>query len=85
MFSSPMLFFGLDVIVSRNLDDTRTKQVRFPRSKKKRIKKKWRRDPGNWITYRVPVGYRMGNRLIVNDLQMFEIRKQIALFKQVRK
>ena len=31
------------------------KQVRFPRSKKKRIRKKWRKDEGNWRLVPRPV------------------------------
>ena len=79
MLFNPRLFsFGMDIIVSRQLDDTRTKQVRFPRSKRRRIRKKWRRNPNNWQTYRVPVGYMMGGTMIVNDLRMAELPDEIA-------
>ena len=41
--------FGYDVIVDKALGQNR-EQVRFPRSKRKRIRKKWRKDPRNWRT-----------------------------------
>ena len=49
---------GVDVRVC--LPSTERKQVRFPRSKKRRIRKKWRRNPRNWVAVLLPpVFYRM--------------------------
>lgn len=45
-----ILFGGLDV---RTHNLTEQVQARFPRSKRKRIRKKWRRNPHNWKT--VPI------------------------------
>jgi len=69
---------GIDIVVSEYLDDTRRAQVRFPRSKRKRIRKKWRKDPRNWKTWRVPVllrytppslfGGTTAPRIVTNDL-----------------
>ena len=36
------------LVVSPHVDSRRWTQVRFPRSKKKRIRKKWRKDSSNW-------------------------------------
>ena len=83
MLFNPGLFsFGMDIIVSSQLDDTRTKQVRFPRSKRRRIRKKWRRNPNNWKTYRVPVGYMMGGTMVVNDLRMAELQEMMHLYNK---
>lgn len=43
----PMLFAGLEVILDRRLG-LEHRQVRFPRSRRKRIRKKWRRNRANW-------------------------------------
>ena len=40
---------GIDVRIAKFLDEGRYKQVRFPRSKGKRIRRKWRKDRRNWV------------------------------------
>lgn len=51
------MFGGLEVVLDTQLGLTR-KQVRFPRSKRKRVRKKWRRDPRNWVSaYEEPIVY----------------------------
>lgn len=39
---------GMEIIVDEQMGRRRA-QVRFPRSKRKRVRKKWRRDKRNWI------------------------------------
>lgn len=39
---------GVPIYVDENLPKTKWAQVRFPRSKRKRIQKKWRKNPHNW-------------------------------------
>lgn len=46
LFNIP--FMGFDLIVDANLPKTRLVQVRFPRSKKKRIRRKWAKDRRNF-------------------------------------
>lgn len=41
-------FMGVDAICSPYLPETKHVQFRFPRSKKKRIRKKWRKNAANW-------------------------------------
>jgi len=83
LFKAKLSSFGMDIIVSRQLDDIRTKQVRFPRSKRRRIRKKWRRNLNNWKTYRVPVGYMVGGTLVVNDLRMDELHKEMYSYNKI--
>ncbi len=45
-------FYTQDLLVRR-------RQVRFPRSKRRRIRKKWRKNPKNWITEPDPNVYLM--------------------------
>lgn len=56
------------VVISHNLDDRRREQCRFPRSKRRRIREKWRKQARNWRSYRVPLAYWYGRTLICNDL-----------------
>lgn len=41
---------GIRIIASRFLPTERREQFRFPRSKKARMRKKWRKDQKNWRT-----------------------------------
>lgn len=41
-------FSGIRIIADPYLPKTRLEQFRFPRSKKVRIRKKWRKNPANW-------------------------------------
>lgn len=41
-------FAGIPIVVNPCLPETRREQFRFPRSKKKRIRKKWAKDQRNW-------------------------------------
>jgi hypothetical protein len=55
------------------------KQVRFPRSKKKRIQKKWAKDPNNWKPLLVvrSVAFRVGNDyMVMNSLAWQRLREQ---------
>ena len=44
-----------------------TKQVRFPRSKRKRIRKKWARDGRNWETKKVSYMVVMGGSVMMSQ------------------
>ena len=41
-------YFGIPVYVSQYMGEEVYRQVRFPRSKRKRIRRKWARDSRNW-------------------------------------
>lgn len=44
---------------------TRRRQVRFPRSKRRRIQKKWRKSPKNWANEPDPNAYLMNTRAML--------------------
>lgn len=56
---------------------TVTKQLRFPRSKKRRIQKKWRKRPGNIQTVPDRNCFVVGNRLICHPVVAAELRAAI--------
>lgn len=57
----------MDIVVSHSIDENKFIQIRFPKSKKKRIRKKWAKRPENWeLRYdRSAKGYIFGGKLIV--------------------
>lgn len=42
------MFGGVKIFVDPYFPTTRREQFRFPRSKKSRMRKKWRKNPRNW-------------------------------------
>ena len=48
--SPPFFRYGVRVFVSNSVVEYRRVQFRFPKSKKRRICKKWRRNPRNYKT-----------------------------------
>lgn len=70
----------LRVVVDDTLGmQTRIVQVRFPRSKKRRIQRKWEKDRRNYQTYKVqlPVAYldKLNHRLITNRSGLIALTK----------
>ena len=55
---------GLEIIVNPLGETYKQEQVRFPRSKKRRIRKKWSKCARNFRSVHEPSFYRIGNRLI---------------------
>lgn len=53
-------------------------QVRFPRSKKSRIRKKWRRDSRNWQDVPMDRCIMMGRRLYVHPARMQQLADELA-------
>lgn len=51
--------FGITMYTCSWLPETIYKQVRFPRSKKKRIRTKWFKDSRNWAHVPAPMMYIM--------------------------
>lgn len=54
---------GFDVVVSDLLGVERV-QTRFPRTKRKRVRRKWEKDPRNWTTRHTKLMYRVGNTIV---------------------
>ena len=55
------------------------KQVRFPRSKKKRIRKKFTKNQRNYKTrkWQEPVAYQMGGTMIVNTTMVAILKSKL--------
>ena len=74
VFSGVMaaVFGGPEIVLSERLaavEKTITEQVCFPRSTRRRIVKKWAKNPKNYLTRTIQVSpeqgpYRIGNRII---------------------
>lgn len=58
---------------------TVTKQVRFPRSKKRRIQKKWRKRPGNIKTVPDRQCIMIGDKIICHPVVAAELRAAIKV------
>ena len=70
--SSDFATFGTPIVVSRLLGTTRT-QVRFPRSKCRRIRRKWAKDPRNWRESWVRACYRFGDTIVCDPITYAEL------------
>lgn len=71
-----MNFAGLKIITQREPFEDRV-QWRFPRSKKKRIRRKWAKKPGNW---RISVRYdawRMGDTVVMHPEALKYLKQQV--------
>lgn len=57
--------------------ESRSEQVRFPRSKKRRIRKKFAKDGRNYRVrkWQEPVAYKMGGMLVVNSAMMLKLEE----------
>ena len=78
--SIPTGLYGMRIVESQIVPETETtrKQTKFPRSKKVRIRKKWRKDRRNFsdvITYPF---YVMGDTIIMHHNNAEAVRKQLA-------
>jgi hypothetical protein len=69
-------FNGMRIVVSELMADR--VQFRFPRSKKKRMRKKWAKNPENWKYVPWDRAYRVGDTLHMHP-QMFErLRRSVS-------
>ncbi len=70
MASDPILgpaWPGVRVVLSDDLpQEWERVQVRRPRSKRKRIRRKWSKNPRNWRRTLKPAVYQIGTMLVVN-------------------
>ena len=81
----PGMSFDLPVqIVSSEYvakEETTRKQVRFPRSKRARVRKKWRKDLRNYETVTTTPVYAMGGRLIMHPETEVVFRKRASVLQ----
>lgn len=59
---------------------TQKRQTMFPRSKKKRIQKKWRKDQRNWDER--PAAYMVSGKLIAHPAYIQELQKRVGVIRQ---
>lgn len=59
--------YTVDVYVDPYLPNTRRVQFRFPKSRKRRIRKKWEKDARNWRTEEIYTAFRINGKLVVNE------------------
>lgn len=72
---------GLNVITDHRMVER--KQVRFPRTKKRRIRRKWAKRPENYKEFPLKTVYQVGNDLIMHPAMFAELQKQ-AEFKSAQ-
>ena len=59
-------------------------QYRFPKSKRRRIRKKWRKDLKNYKTKPDPKYYFLNNRIICHPTMAEKLRKQMLTYEDAR-
>lgn len=70
--------FGTPIVVSDIVNPLKSVQIRFPRSKRKRIRKKWAKNPMNWESRRELVGgYMMNGTLYVDPDTYAKIQEKL--------
>jgi hypothetical protein len=76
----PGLLDGLQIVTDVAMADTVRKQIRFPRSKKKRIRKKWAKNPANWLIYSVPWehSYQLNGCLVMHPAMLEKVNRALA-------
>jgi len=69
----------MDLIVSNSIQETKFIQVRFPKSKKKRIRRKWSKRTENWeLRYdKNAIGLIVGDKMIVGPETFKRIKNVI--------
>lgn len=73
-----MMGLGITIIEDPNLYDSVWHQVRFPKSHKKRIRRKFRKMYGKYVRVDKDVAYQMGGTIICSPTQVRRIREEIA-------
>ena len=74
-FNYPFTFSGLEITTSKFITDPYLSdrvQYKFPRSKKKRIRKKWAKNPKNWKNVPKLETYQIGDTLIMHPEMLSE-------------
>jgi hypothetical protein len=76
-----MFLGGLPVYIDNQLGvEYHRKQVRFPRSKKVRIRNKWAKQSWNWQrwTTQKAVAYQVGNSFVMNSKAYEAVKAKVA-------
>ena len=81
--STPNLFchaglLGLKIFESPHCCRIERQQVRFPRSKKRRIRKKWANREINYRTNNVPTAYRMGKDILAHPAIVEQLKRKFG-------
>jgi hypothetical protein len=77
---------GLKIIVSPLAYRTERKQIRFPRTKKRCIQKKWRKQDRNFLITHIPQAYKIAETLICHPSiynQLKEICRQKTYYGDI--
>lgn len=69
----------IDIVPSPWLDEKAYIQVKFPKSKKARIRRKWRKDRRNWIIKTTSKMILMDGKIVCGDLAFDRIKERVAL------
>ena len=73
------IVFGMRIVEDPYCGKMIREQVRFPRSKRSRMRRKWAKRESNWRTRIEPQAYRMGDVMVVHPMLMDAIQKQLGL------
>lgn len=71
------LLSGVRVYSSPHMADR--KQVRFPRTKKRRIRKKWAKRPENYKTIPWDKVYQMGDAIYAHPAMIEKLKRQMSV------
>lgn len=70
-----MIALGMPVIADTNCYKTERWQVRFPRSKKKRVRRKFAKNLANWDMKVIPQAYQFNGVLYAHPITTDQLRK----------
>lgn len=71
---------GTNIYISDSLPGGwRREQFRFPKSKRKRIRKKWAKRPENWRTVAVPVFMHIGGHIYCNRVGYDQLMRGLEM------
>ena len=77
----PLDMLGIDIIVADHMFPRGLYQFRFPKSKRKRIRKKWRKNLDNWRLKPLESQYIViDDRLVTNSIGYATLRKRLKSF-----
>lgn len=71
-------FTGLKIITSEHAQTWHREQVRFPRSKKARIRRKWSKQEKNFRSGMQPSCFRMGDNLICHPSIAAQLQREFG-------
>ena len=78
--SQIMPLVGIRIIPDSNMVERI--QTRFPRSKKKRVQKKFRKDAKNWATKPMMMCYQMGDMMIMHPALLGQLKRRVVTMRE---